>query len=295
MRQIATIRVSAINLVIMAEEKHNPESYLELLRDLAKMGHAVPVRGEQHFEMNTSVRVSDSGEMAYGTLHRFTDVDAMNWYNTEKHRRASDAERHKIVVPQNMAANYREIPYALSFKSHTFVFLTKSTQSMTSAAQIQNYFTKAFSYPEIYMKWGSVVANIEQDEEQLDKILDSEGIKMLRITVNRPNESFRKYDDELYERLRKMGVKSETDQFHADDKVNIKPDEDARAKAKAAISNGQVDAKVLVDGLIENFSTADKPLTEREEYNTKLESLYQAFQRAVGKILKRISREAKRE
>lgn len=291
MRKTATIRVSALNIVIMDEEKHTPEAYLELLRDVATMGHSVPVRGEQHLEMDAVVRVSDTRDRAYGTLHRFTDVDAMNWFNREKHRRASEEERHEIVVPENMSANYREIPYALSLKSHTLAFLTKSTRNLTSATQIQNFFTKAFAYPEIYMKWGSVIANVEQDEEQLDKILDSEHIKILRITVNRPNESFRKYDDVLYERLQRMGAKSESDEFRADDKASLKPDEDARAKAKAAISNGQVDAKVLIDGLVENLSTADKPLSVRESYDTTKESPYQAFQRAVGKILKYISRE----
>jgi hypothetical protein len=279
----------------MDEERHTTEAYLELIRDVAAMGHAVPVRGEQHLEMDAIVRLSEKGDLALGALHRFTDVDAMNWFNREKHRRASEVERHAIIVPANMSANYREIPYAFSLKSHTFVFLTKGTRNLTSATQVQSYFTRAFAYPEIHMKWGSVVASVEQDEQQLDKILDSENIKLLRITVNRPNESFRKYDDILYARLRSMGAKSETDEFHADDEVRLKPDDEIRQKARAAISNGQVDAKVLVDGVVESLSTADRPLSERETYNTKTESLYRGFLRAVNKILARISRESKNE
>jgi hypothetical protein len=291
MPQTASLKLSALNVVLLNDSWHAPEHYKSLFKELAALAQPVPIRGEQYLEMDSHLRQSRGTQVLEGTLHRFTAIEAMNWYNIEKHRRASDTERKKIQVPPNIAANYREIPFAFDLESHSFVFVTRSNRSLVSAVQVQKFMTQLAAYPAIFKIYGTVVASVEQDEEQLDKILESESIRMLRITVNRPNESFRKYDEALYERLRKMGARSDTEEFHADDEAALKPDEEARNKAKAAISNGQVDAKVLIDGLVAEVSTMDKPLQERVRYDAKKESLQQAFLRGFRSLLGRIARD----
>jgi len=282
----ATIRLSALNLVIIDSKKQNPKTYEDLFEDLARLGRSVAVRGEQYLELDSNLRTASG--MIHGTLHRFTAVEAMNWFNTEKHRRASEADIRAIRIPANIAANYREIPFMFHLGSHTMIFLTKSTRALVSATQVQVFMSRSVSQGEIAQKYGDIAVTIEQDEQELDRILQSSNIKMLKVTVNRPNESFRRFDKQIYDRLAKMGAKSASEEYHADEEMSLKPDDDVRNKARAAVSNGRVDAKIVTDGRVEDVSTMDKPRQERVTYNTKKETLNQAFSRGARAILEAI-------
>ncbi len=288
LRQTASLRLSAVNIVIVNSEMHTPMAYARLIRAFAKLETAVKARGEQFLEMDSVLTTSEPSGMLYGTLHRFTALDAMNWYNTEKHRRATDAERSQIRVPSDIAANYREIPFAVDLKSHTMVFPTKSSRTLVSPIQVENFVTRLSANPEIYSNFGEVTATIEQDDQELQRILTSGSIKMLKLTVKRPNESFRKYDKPLFERLKRIRAKSVSEEYYAEDKDGIKPDEELVARAASATSNGEVNARVVVDGLTEEFSTKDMPIQERVTYDAQKENLLIGFRRGIKQILKRI-------
>jgi hypothetical protein len=253
---------------------------------LAKLARAINTRGEQFVEMDS--QITKIGEVLYGTLHRFTAIEAMNWYNTEKHRRATDAERKQIRVPRAFSANYREIPFAFDLASHTMVFTIKSTQSLVSPIQVGLFMELLLASPTISEKYGPVVVTVEQDEQALERILRAGSIKMLRITVNRPNESFRRFDTELFARLNRMRARSVVEEYQAEDTGGLEPDAELLGKATAATSNGNVDAKVIIDGVVEDLSTKDKPLVERVIFDRKTESEAVGFRRAVSRILDRI-------
>jgi hypothetical protein len=208
LRKAASLRVSALNIVIESPDMHLPGAYRQLFRALAKMQTPVKVRGEQFLEMDSYLTKSKNGDLLFGTLHRFTAIEAMSWYNTEKHQRATASERRQIRVPPNIAANYREIPFAVHLESHTMVFATKTSRSLVSTTQVQSFIVRLAAYPAIYSEFGNIDASLEQDEQELERILKSESIKMLRITVKRPNESFRRFDPRLLERMNRLRAKS---------------------------------------------------------------------------------------
>jgi hypothetical protein len=249
----------------------------------------VKARGEQFLEMDSYLTKSKNGDLIFGTLHRFTAIEAMSWYNTEKHQRATASERRQIRVPPNIAANYREIPFAVHLESHTMVFATKTSRSLVSPTQVQSFVVRLAAYPAIYSEFGNIEATLEQDEQELERILKSDSIKMLRITVKRPNESFRRFDPTLFERMNRLRAKSLSEEYHAEDKASIEPDQEAIDKAYAATSNGSVDAKVIVNGAVENLSTLDKPLQERVTYDTQKEGFQKGFRRGVQQIIDRIA------
>ena len=285
----SSMRLNALNIVIHRTELQKPSSYVSLFKDLSELKQPLMVRSEQVLMVGPDWYESNDKSFLLGTIHRYVDIDKMAWYNTAEHRAANAAEQKEIRVPRNMAANYREIDCALHANSHTMVFIAKDKRNSISPLQVHHFFERLVKEPAITEKYGAISVSIEQDPAGLDEILSQPRLRLLRVTINRPNESLRRLEEQIQRQLKEMGARSQMTELHADEEDRLKPNEPVKDLAKAALSNGKVEAKAVINNRVEDLSTSQQLLHETVVYKEATEGRFQAFLRGARALLSRLA------
>jgi hypothetical protein len=252
----------------------------------------VPLRGERHMAIGSLDEDEADNSIQRGVLYGITSIDELAWFNVAKHRPASEAERNRISVPADMAANYREYDYEFHSKLHRLVFLTREGKLRVSAMQVRYVFERLCKERQIVERFGDVSVSIEQEPEKLAAILDADDLRALSILVRRPNAGLGGFDEDFEARLVKIGASQAQADYKAATGDRLKPDAPIRQAAKVALSDGVVTATIRADGVTEEVSTENFPIVETVTYNPAKENRLLALRRAAEKIINRIRKAA---
>ena len=288
------LKVSAINLAFVdAASRNKPRAYCDLLRAIFESRTFVPLRGDRHMAIGSLYEDENDESILRGVLYGVTSIDELAWFNLNEHRPASEAERNRISVPEDMAANYREYDYEFRSKLHRLVFLTREGSLRVSAVQTRYVFERLCKQPPIVDRFGDVSVSIEQEPEKLAAILDAGDLRALSILVRRPNSGLGGFDADFEKRLEKLGASQVQAEYKAATGDRLRPDDPIRRAAKVALSDGVVTATIRKDGITQDVSTESFPVVETVTYNPDKESRLLALRRAVEKIMARIKKVAK--
>jgi hypothetical protein len=140
-------------------------------------------------------------------------------------------------------------------------------------------------------RFGRVEADIVKSYEAVERILALPDLKELRLIIRRPNS-----DDVggglariIEERLREQNADEYEEILKAKGQNNLEPNKRTEGLALVAAENGQVRGKSLVNGVMTEADTTDRPLTEGTTYKPDQPEIAM-FRVLASKVFQHIAR-----
>lgn len=277
------IEVAAINIRI--PDTHERD-YTELLKLLESLKRGVRVYGDSY------VAISFFDEKANaGIFSKYTEIDIDGaWFDLDFFGVASPDKIDEINIPDNLRPNLSQFYFKIDPDLHVVAFSTYSDSKQMSARSVQNYFSEALAWPEVVEKYGRVEADIVNDYDAVEKILNLPDLKELRIIIRRPNpdDVGRSLAAVIEERLREQNADEYQEILKARGSGSIDPNERTENLAIVAAENGEVAAKSIVNGVLVEQTTKESPLHEVKTFKQE-EQEYPVFYALAKKIFSSIA------
>lgn len=277
------IEVGAINLRIPADRDRD---YGSLISTLAELRKGVQIRGETFLAISFWSAVDN-----IGILSKYTEIDVDGqWFDLDDFDAATPERVEEVVIPDALKPNLSQFYFSLDEDLHVIAFEVYADSKGLSARSVEKYFSEALQADVITQRFGRVEADMVKSYSEIERILELPDLKELRLIIKRPNS-----DDiggrlahVIEERLRENGGDEYEEAYRARGAHVLDPSERTRELAFVAGENGQVKGRSLVNGVMTDTDTKDRPLTETTTF--KPDTLGDVMFRAVAdRLLARIA------
>lgn len=257
------IEVAGINIRI--PESHDRD-YTALITELADLRKGVKIRGE------TFLAISYWSEQErIGVFSKYTEIDVDGqWFDLDDFDAASSEMLEEVRIPANLKPNLSQFFFALEPDLHVIAFEAYADSKGLSARSVERYFSEALKSPSIVSRFGRVESDAVKSYGEIERILSLPDLKELRLTIRRPNS-----DDVggrlariIEERLKENGGDEYEEVYKAKGSHNLSPSERTRELALVAGENGQVKGRSLVNGVMTDTDTNDRPLIETTTFKS---------------------------
>lgn len=289
MRTSRNFDVCGIN--IRVHTKHEPAEYVQLWERLHAqrkyVAHAntALMIGDLRYE-----NLDDKNAGISGFFYRFLDVDTEHpWFNIERHKKASENEVEKVVIPVELKPGLVEVPYFFDVRSHKLYFVAHETQADLSPKMVERLLSRLCAIEEIAERFGRVDLNIVTDKAKVEELLNWPVIRTLTIELDRPNPTDEEDEEYFYQRMHERRIASQVITYKkAPEEVTIVPDEEMKLLARVAANNGVV----TVSGKNRKqesgkASSKSFPLAMKGSYNPSQQSLMDALKGLISKFTKK--------
>lgn len=222
-----------------------------------------------------------------GVFAKYDQIESSgNWFDLENFDSATPEKIKDIAIPKNLRPNHSAFNFLVDPKLHILVFATYMDSRNLSTRAVQKYFETILAYDDIASKFGHVECDLVKSFSEVDRILSLSGIRELHITINRPNNDDIGDDfaSIIEERLNEQGADRYEESLSVGLGGEISPNDRTKKLAAVAAENGDVKAKVLVNGVLKTEETSSRPLTEVEKYKTDESNSLTVFRRLAGRI-----------
>jgi hypothetical protein len=286
--------VSGINIRVHKRD-HSPKNYSQMWKIFAAQRRSV-------LHANTALMIgdirlqdeNDPESPIYGYLYRFLDIKREDpWFDIESHKQADQKDVNRVLIPENLKAALKEIPYYFDVKEHKLYFVRSEMQTGVSPWMVLKLIQSLGSADEVVKTFGKVDATVLTDQSKLEEIYKWQVIKTLEVSIERPNPTDFDDEQEVFRRMKERGVSEETFGYKkAPEADSIVPDDEIKAIVAVGADNGKVYAKgIEVTGKPAEISSKDIPRIERSEYDHNTTTLMDAFKGFVSRGFKRIFNE----
>lgn len=290
MGQEQKVAVSALNVRILDPDKRDYEA---LFRSLLRQRNAIRVYSSDYIIL-TSFRKSHTDRIGFiGNIGRFTDIpEDAEWLDTESLKEAGAEDKESIYIPANLKPNYESFYCGLFEKEHIFAFETFSDSESLSPRHVLKWLKEAVKSKKSIEKFGAIEVDIIPDYGVLEKIITSETLRRIDITIRKPNpdEFTAAQFAKAEKRLAELDAKEERIGYTAEDDEYLDLDDERKALAKVGAENGKVEARLREDGVIKPVSTADKPIEEQEMYDPEDASASAQFVSLALRLIAHVKR-----
>ncbi|NLR73561.1 DUF4747 family protein [Leeia aquatica] len=283
-----TVEIGGINIVT---HPHAPAGYVRLLYAAFELRQSIRIRKDQHLMLG-EIRAIDGEKPEnglIGKLYRFVNIDKdAPWLNIKSQVVATEEERARIHIPENLRPNLEQFGFVFYPHGHTFYFESNSFKKSLSPRQVFKLLDILFSHPDIVAEFGPVDVTILPDRDQLENILKMPTLRKLTIVVQKPNaDELGDAEKRVFDRMRSQNARRTTLEITAELRQSLELDEDIRELARVAASNGKVHGSGFgIGGERLEESTVAKPWLEKISYNPDLqlpdEALIAATERRPG-------------
>lgn len=278
--------VAAINIRIPSNKERD---YTRLLATLAELKRGIRVYGDSY----VAISFFDT-ETGFGAFSKYTEIDIDgDWFDLEDFDAATPEKLDEIFIPENLRPNHAAFYFKLDSELHVISFESYSDSKSLSARSVERYFREIVEDAAVLEAFGIVEADVVKSYNEVERLLALPDLRELRIVIRRPNEDdlsggwAKIVEDRLAEQ---NGEEYEEALKSKDD--GLKPNERTTKLAQVAAENGQVKAKSIVNGVLVEQDTSEKPLTEVTQYDKDQDSTRSVFDRLSDLIFGKI-REAR--
>lgn len=276
MARTKKLTYGAINITI---HPHTPEKYISLFKMARKIGENIHLRGDSYATLSYFSQLKKGNtdkEPFEGEILKFTDIDINgDWFNISSKDLATDAEKGKISIPENLKPNVGRFPFVFLPVSHLIVYENQDGQKSLSSIQVEKFFNEMFSNERIIKRFGKVNVTILTEPDSVEKMLSLKGITCVNLLTRRPNpDDLVTAEKAMQRRFKKLGVMEEERTLKSERGEEIKPDKELKQEALIAARNGEVNIRRHNEsGYVEELSTNNKPLRRVEAYDPDVTSL----------------------
>jgi hypothetical protein len=280
MARLSKLEVSAINLRIPADRDRN---YQNLIEALFKEQLAVKVYG------NSFVAITQfHGESGIGVLSKYSEIDIDgDWFDLDDFGPAAPERMDEVSIPDSLRPNYAAFYFQLDPELHVLVFESYSESKGLSARSVEKYFKEALSKPSVVQQFGRVEADVVKSYGEVERIIQLEHLKELKLTIRRPNTDgvYGDLASEIEERLTEQNGEEYQEITRSKDEDGLNPNDRTKKLAIVAAENGEVSGKSIVNGVLVSHTTQQKPEKVVDTYNKDEVGTKNKFLQLATKIL----------
>lgn len=280
MARLSKLEVSAINLRIPADRDRN---YQSLIKALFQEKLAIKVYGNSFVAITQFDR--DSG---LGVLSKYSEIGIDgDWFDLDDFGPAAPERIDEVSIPESLRPNYAAFYFQLDPELHVLAFESYSESKGLSSRSVEKYFKEALSKPSIVNQFGRVEADVVKSYGEVERIIQLEQLKELRLTIRRPNTDGVHGDlaAQIEERLTEQNGEEYEEITRSKDQDGLKPNDRTKKLAIVAAENGEVSGKSLVNGVLVPHTTQEKPEKVVDTYDKDEVSTKNMFLKLATKIL----------
>ena len=257
MSQMARTKKLTYGAVNITMHPHSPEKYVELFRMARKNSENINLRGDSYATLSFFYpykKGQSANEPFEGEVLKFTDIDVEgDWFNIVKKDVASDEEKGKIVIPENLKPNVARFSFVFLPASHLLVYEMQDKSRNLTPRQMSLFITGIFSNEKIIKKFGKINVTILTEPESVQRMLALKGITCINMVTRRPNpDDLASAESIMQKRFKRIGVIEEDKTYKSERGQEIKPDVELKQDALIASRNGEVSIRRVNEfGLVE--------------------------------------------
>ncbi|HCC2629967.1 TPA: DUF4747 family protein [Klebsiella quasipneumoniae] len=276
MARAKKLTYGAVNITM---HPHSPEKYVELFRMARKNSENINLRGDSYATLSFFYpykKGQSENEPFEGEVLKFTDIDVEgDWFNIVKKDVASDEEKGKIVIPENLKPNVARFSFVFLPASHLLVYEMQDKSRNLTPRQMSSFITGIFSNEKIIKKFGKINVTILTEPESVQRMLALKGITCINMVTRRPNpDDLASAESIMQKRFKRIGVIEEDKTYKSERGQEIKPDVELKQDALIASRNGEVSIRRVNEfGLVEVHASSDTPLQRVEPYDPDVTSV----------------------
>ncbi|MDG6079224.1 DUF4747 family protein [Erythrobacter litoralis] len=267
MAQEQKLAVSALNVRIVDKDKRDYEA---LFRSLLRQRRPVRVYNNDYLILTSFGNSGVDRMRLQGALGRFTDIpEDADWLDTNSLEEADDDDKAAIHIPENLKPNYEAFYCGLFVQEHIFTFETFSDSERLSPRHVLKWLREATKSSRTLERFGPVEVDLIPDYGVLDRILESETLRRIEITIRKPNpdELTALQFDAVEARLTSLNAREEKIEYKSQEDGYLNLDEKTEALAKVGAENGSVEGHLQEDGAMKTIRTANHPMQMQEMFD----------------------------
>ncbi|EHC8927861.1 DUF4747 family protein, partial [Salmonella enterica subsp. enterica serovar Typhimurium] len=211
-----------------------------------------------------------------GEILKYTDIDVNgDWFDIVKKDIASDEEKERINIPDNLKPNVARFSFVFLPASHLLVYEMQDKSRHLTSRQIESFLNGIFSHERIIEKFGKVNVTILTEPDSVERMLSLKGITCINMVTRRPNpDDLASAESVMQKRFKRIGVIEEDKTYKSERGQEIKPDGELKQDALIASRNGEVSIRRINEaGLVEVHASSDVPLQRVEPYDSDVTSV----------------------
>lgn len=276
MARIKKLSYGAVNITM---HPHSPEKYVALFKMARKNAISVSLRGDYFATLSYFYPYKNgqsSTEPFEGEVLKYTEIDVNgDWFNIIKKDIASDEEKKKINIPENLKPNVARFSFVFLPKSHILVYEMHDKNRNLTSKQMESFLNGIFTQENIIKKFGRINITILTEPEKVEHMLALKGITCINMITRRPNpDDLVSAESIMQKRFKRIGVIEEDKTYKSERGQEIKPDHELKKDALVASRNGEVSIRRINEaGLVETRASSDTPLQRVEPYDSDVTSV----------------------
>lgn len=276
MARAKKLMYGAVNITI---HPHSPERYVELFRLARRKAQNINLRGDSWAMLSyfTPWRREQSNRDPFeGEVLKFIDIDVTgDWFDITKKDLATDEQKERINIPENLKPNVARFTFAFLPASHLLVYEMQDRGKHLTSGQMETFLNGIFSDPEITETFGQVNVTILTEPDTVEHMLALKGITCINLVTRRPNpDDLLSAEGVMQARFKRLGVIEEDRTYKSERGEEIRPDGALKQDALIASRNGEVNIRRINEsGYVELHSSSKVPLRRAEPYDPVVTSV----------------------
>lgn len=276
MARAKKLTYGAVNITM---HPHSPQKYVELFRLARKNASNVNLRGDSFATLSYFYPYKSGQEISEpfeGEILKYTDIDVNgDWFDIVKKDIASDEEKERISIPENLKPNVARFSFVFLPASHLLVYEMQDKSRHLSPRQIEYFLNGIFSHEKIITKFGRINVTILTEPESVERMLSLKGITCINMITRRPNpDDLASAESIMQKRFKRIGIIEEDKTYKSERGQEINPDDELKQDALIASRNGEVNIRRINEvGLVEVHASSDAPLQRVEPYDSDVTSV----------------------
>ncbi|WP_440482068.1 DUF4747 family protein [Serratia marcescens] len=276
MARAKKLTYGAVNITM---HPHSPEKYIELFRMARKNASNVNLRGGSFATLSYFYPYKKGqahSEPFEGEVLKYTDIDVDgDWFDIVKKDIASDEEKGRINIPDNLKPNVARFSFVFLPVSHLLVYEMQDKNRHLTSRQMESFLNGIFSHEKIIEKFGKVNVTALTEPDSVERMLSLKGITCINMVTRRPNpDDLASAESIMQKRFKRIGVIEEDKTYKSERGQEIKPDGELKQDALIASRNGEVSVRRINEvGLVEVHASSDVPLQRVESYDSDVTSV----------------------
>lgn len=280
------IDIRQINIAMHAP--HSPQGYVQLFKDAFRLQRTI-IRGKSDGYLLGALYDAENAVLKnelHGEIYRFTHLDPhAPWFNTQTGKPAEDADTEKIVLPAHLHPHLERFPFVFRPKEHRFWYVSKDRKFSLGPNIAEGFLQKLFDEVCLTNKKPPVEVTVVPDKTAVDEVFSIHRITKIILEFKRPNvDDAGEIETKIMERMEVQRINRINETMISSDPNGIEPDEQLKAEAQVASTNGSVESFGYdAVGLPATESTKNKPARYTHLLNEATESIWNVLTRISAK------------
>jgi hypothetical protein len=178
-----------------------------------------------------------------GAITTFIDFDERGaWFNTENLTEATDDQISEVRIPQNLRPNSASFYFYFDIISHKLYFQTYSRGKTFTPKSAHRFFSSLSRDINVMGRFGEAKITIIQDKASIKRLFGVERIKLIEITILKPNPDI--FDEDFESRIEAHLEEVHSRQlsliYKAEPGSSLTPTDDVRDIGRVALENGGI-------------------------------------------------------